>query len=198
MIHCLHVLFNSPVGLKEAALDSPTFRATTLHFSDQIEFLERWLDGYSKAASKLTSELAALENAVGAFLSYSTNPLAVSEAVLDHDYTLLSMRRSGDSSRDLWNGLVTTTRKMEALVAEPIKAFIQEDLRSFKVRISGSILTVRVTGVLLPSRKPGAFSTRRKNSTITSKPDIRPNPSRKNARLSAKTPSNSTKPAERI
>lgn len=72
---------------------------------------------------------------MGSFLSYSTNPLAVSEAVLDHDYTLLSMRRSGDSSRDLWNGLVTTTRKMEALVAEPVKAFIQEDLRSFKVRI---------------------------------------------------------------
>ncbi|GKZ40155.1 SNF1-interacting protein, partial [Aspergillus brasiliensis] len=69
-----------PVGLKEAALDSPTFRATTLHFSDQIEFLERWLDGYARAASKLTSELAAMESAANIFLSYSTNPLLVSEA----------------------------------------------------------------------------------------------------------------------
>ena len=123
----------SPVGLKEAALDSPTFRATTLHFSDQIEFLERWLDGYAKAASRLTYELSALESTVGSFLSYSTNPLAVSEAVIDHDYTLLSMRRSGDGSRDLWNGLVGTTKKLESLVAEPIKGFIQEDLRNFKV-----------------------------------------------------------------
>lgn len=122
----------SPVGLKEAALDSPTFRATTLHFSDQIEFLERWLDGYAKSASKLTSELAALESTVGSFLSYSTNPVAVSEAVLDHDYTLLSMRRSGDGSRDLWNGLVSSTRKLETFVAEPIRGFIQDDLRSFK------------------------------------------------------------------
>jgi hypothetical protein len=31
---------SSPVGLKEAALDSPTFRATTLHFSDQVDFIE--------------------------------------------------------------------------------------------------------------------------------------------------------------
>ncbi|KAI9931850.1 hypothetical protein ASPWEDRAFT_49451 [Aspergillus wentii DTO 134E9] len=121
-----------PVGLKEAALDSPTFRATTLHFADQIEFIEKWLDGYAKAASKLTSELAALENAVGAFLSYSMNPLMVSEAVLDHDYTLQSMKRCGDSSKDLWNGLVTTTRKLDTLVADPIKSFIQEDLRNFK------------------------------------------------------------------
>ncbi|RAK99055.1 putative transcription factor SipA3 [Aspergillus ibericus CBS 121593] len=121
-----------PVGLKEAALDSPTFRATTFHFSDQIEFLERWLDGYARAASKLATELAAMESAVNIFLSYSTNPLLVSEAVLDHDYTLQSMKRSGDSSRDMWNGLISTVKKMEALISEPIRAFIQDDLRNFK------------------------------------------------------------------
>ncbi|PWY95463.1 transcription factor SipA3 [Aspergillus sclerotioniger CBS 115572] len=121
-----------PVGLKEAALDSPTFRATTLHFSDQIEFLERWLDGYARAASKLSTELAAMESAVNIFLSYSTNPLLVSEAVLDHDYTLQSMKRSGDSSRDMWNGLITTVKKMESLISEPIRTFIQDDLRNFK------------------------------------------------------------------
>ncbi|KAE8349368.1 hypothetical protein BDV28DRAFT_62653 [Aspergillus coremiiformis] len=121
-----------PVGLKEAALDSPTFRATTLHFSDQIEYLERWLDGYAKAASKLSMELAAMEGIVSAFLSYSTHPLPVSEAALDHDYTLLSMKRCGESSKDLWNGLVSTSKKLEILVAEPIRYFIQEDLRNFK------------------------------------------------------------------
>ncbi|KAL4778583.1 hypothetical protein BJX76DRAFT_131801 [Aspergillus varians] len=121
-----------PVGLKEAALDSPTFRATTLHFSDQIEYLERWLDGYAKAASRLATELAALEGIVGTFLSYSTNPLTVSEATLDHDYTLLSMRRCGESSKDMWNGLVFAARKIESLVSEPIRGFIQEDLRDFK------------------------------------------------------------------
>lgn len=121
-----------PVGLKEAALDSPTFRATALHFSDQIEYLERWLDGYAKAASKLSTELAAMEGIVSTFLSYSTHPLAVSEAALDHDYTLLSMKRCGDSSKDLWSGLVSTSKKIEILVAEPIRVFIQDDLRNFK------------------------------------------------------------------
>lgn len=119
--------------MKEAALDSPTFRATTVHFSDQIEYLEKWLDGYAKAATRLTAELATLEAVVGGFLSYATNPLVVSEAALDHDYTLLAMSRCGDSSRDLWNGLVTTTRKLDALISEPIRNFIQDDLRIFKV-----------------------------------------------------------------
>ncbi len=70
---------------------------------------------------------------MGTFLSYSTNPLSVSEATLDHDYTMLSMRRSGESSKDMWNGLVLAARKIETLVSEPIRVFIQEDLRSFKV-----------------------------------------------------------------
>ncbi|KAJ5636575.1 uncharacterized protein N7484_009888 [Penicillium longicatenatum] len=121
-----------PVGLKEAALDSPTFRATTLHFCDQIDFIEKWLDGYARAATKLTSEVLTLESVVGGFLSYSTHPLVVSEAVVDHDYTLLAMRRNGESSKDLWHGLVATIKKMESLIAEPIRTFIQEDLRQFK------------------------------------------------------------------
>ncbi|KAJ5586960.1 uncharacterized protein N7459_002725 [Penicillium hispanicum] len=121
-----------PVSLKEAALDSPTFRATTLHFCDQIDFIEKWLDGYARAATKLTSELTALESVVNSFLSYSTHPLVVSEAVVDHDYTLLAMRRCGEGSKDLWHGLVTATKKMESLIAEPIRTFIHEDLRHFK------------------------------------------------------------------
>ncbi|KAJ5568312.1 hypothetical protein N7450_010798 [Penicillium hetheringtonii] len=64
-----------PVGLKEAALDSPTFRATTHHFCDQIDFIEKWLDGYAKAATKLSSELNTLESMVSSFLSYSMRTL---------------------------------------------------------------------------------------------------------------------------
>lgn len=84
-------------------------------------------------------ELASMENIVNTFLSYSTHPVAVSEAALDHDYTLLSMRRCGDSSKELWNGLVSTSKKIEMLVAEPIRIFIQEDLRNFKVTLGPHI-----------------------------------------------------------
>ncbi|KAL2002909.1 hypothetical protein VTN02DRAFT_5563 [Thermoascus thermophilus] len=121
-----------PVGLKEAALDSPTFRATALHFADQIEFIERWLDGYARSAAKLTGELSMFEQVANGFLSYTTNPISVSEAVLDHDYTLLAMKRCGESARESWNGMITTIRKLEQLVVEPVRAFIQGDLRTFK------------------------------------------------------------------
>ncbi|KAL1846563.1 SNF1-interacting protein [Paecilomyces lecythidis] len=121
-----------PVGLKEAALDSPTFRASTLHIADQIEFIERWLDGYAKSAAKFTAELSTFESITNTFLAYTTNPINVSEAVLDHDFTLQAMKRYGDSAREIWTGMITTIRKLDQMVVEPIKAFIQEDLRNFK------------------------------------------------------------------
>lgn len=121
-----------PVGLKEAALDSPTFRATAVHFSDQVEIVERWLDGYVKSTSKLIHDAAALEDTINTFLGRSLPPTNVSEAVLDHDYTLLAMQRFGEGSRDWWSQFMSGSKKMETTLVEPLKAFMSGELRNFK------------------------------------------------------------------
>ena len=123
----------SPVGLKEAALDSPTFRATTLHFAEQVDLVEKWLDGYVKSTGKLTLEVSSLEGLSNSFLSHVTTSINVSEAVLDHDYSLLSVKRYGESVKDFWSGVIATLKKADALISDPIRAFVQGDLRSFKV-----------------------------------------------------------------
>lgn len=122
----------APVGLKEAAHDSPTFRATTVHFSDQVEIIERWLESYIKSTSKLVVEVSSLEETVNNFLTRAIPPSNISEAVLDHDYTLLAMRRLGEGSRDYWSQLTSAVRKMETTVVEPLKAFTTGELRNFK------------------------------------------------------------------
>ncbi|OKL60527.1 hypothetical protein UA08_04202 [Talaromyces atroroseus] len=121
-----------PVGLKEAALDSPTFRSTTIHFADQLEYVERWLDGYAKAAARLVSELAVFEQAIGSFISFVASPISISEAVIDHDYTVLAIKRHGDCLKDTWGSILGTMKKVDRLVVDPIKTFIQGDLRSFR------------------------------------------------------------------
>ncbi|EMD00482.1 hypothetical protein BAUCODRAFT_28837 [Baudoinia panamericana UAMH 10762] len=121
-----------PVGLKEAALDSPTFRATALHFSDQIDIIERWLDGYVKAASKLVAEVSSLESLVNTFLSQSMPPAQVSEAALDHDYTLLAMQRYGEGAREFWQTTLRGIKRYDTAVVEPIKSFLSSELKNFK------------------------------------------------------------------
>ncbi|KAI9679749.1 MAG: SNF1-interacting protein [Caeruleum heppii] len=121
-----------PVGLKEAALDSPTFRATAVHFSDQIDVVERWLDGYVKATSKLIQEVSGLEDLINTFLSRSVPPPTISEAVFDHDYTLLAMKKYGEGAREFWSYTITGMKKMDSIVVEPIRAFLQGELRNFR------------------------------------------------------------------
>ena len=118
--------------LKEAAWDSPTFRATALFFSDQIEVIERWLDGYVRAASKLAHEATALESAVNAFLSSSSPPSQISEAVLDHDYTLVALRKYGEGAKEFWTSTLRGIQKSEGAVIEPIRSFLSHDLRQFR------------------------------------------------------------------
>ena len=113
-----------PVGLKEAALDSPTFRATAIHFSDQVEVVEKWLDGYVKAISKLVHDVVALEETFNSFLLRSVPPAHISEAVLDHDYTLLAMKRFGEASREWWSQAIFGMKRMDGNVVEPIKSFM--------------------------------------------------------------------------
>ncbi|KMQ48888.1 Pleckstrin like protein domain [Trichophyton rubrum] len=121
-----------PVVLKEAALDSPSFRATTVHFSEQIDYMERWLDNYIKTTGRLTSELASLENISNGILAHITSPPNISEAILDQDYALLAMKRYGECFRDSWSGMINATKRFEVQVAEPIRAFMQGDIRAFK------------------------------------------------------------------
>jgi hypothetical protein len=121
-----------PVGLKEAALDSPTFRATALHFSEQIDGIERWLDGYIKAASRLLTDISTLESTVNNLITASAPPAQVSEAVLDHDYTLLALRRYGEGAREFWGSTFRGVKKMDSGVIEPIKSFLSREVRDFK------------------------------------------------------------------
>lgn len=121
-----------PVGLKEAALDSPTFRATTLHFGDQVELIEKWLDDYLRSTTKLTAEIPTLEGLLNSFMSYAALPMTVSEAVIDHDYSLLAMKRYGDGAKDFWMSTLGVLKRLNSQVAEPIRSFIASDLKSFK------------------------------------------------------------------
>lgn len=45
------------VLFKEAALDSPTFRASMNHLDNQMNDVDRWLDSFTRSLSKLSLEM---------------------------------------------------------------------------------------------------------------------------------------------
>ncbi|RBR06935.1 uncharacterized protein FIESC28_10878 [Fusarium coffeatum] len=119
-----------PVGLNEAALDSPTFRVTAANFGDQVDAIEKWLNGYAQSTSKLLHDILALEETINTFL-VKTMP-SVSDGVVDNDYTFLALKRVGDGWREYWIQMISTMKKMDGSVVDPIRQFIMGDLRNFK------------------------------------------------------------------
>lgn len=120
------------MGLKEAALDSPTFRATAVHFCEQVDAVEKWLDGLVKSASKLSQEVAVLETLANAYLACSTPPAHLSEALIDQDYAAIALRRYNEGAREFWSHAIAGVKKAQTMVIEPIKTFLQSELRVFK------------------------------------------------------------------
>lgn len=121
-----------PVGLKEAALDSPTFRSGFTHFSEQLDLVEKWLEGYVRITSKLTHEVGNFESLVNGFLAQTTLPTHLSEAVLDHDYTMLAMKRYREGAKEFWMATISGLKKIQSNILEPIRTFLHNDVRSFR------------------------------------------------------------------
>lgn len=121
-----------PVGLKEAAIDSPTARATVIHYGEQVELLEKWLEDYLKATNRLVAESLTLENVVSSFISHSVLPTTISESVVDHDYSILAMKKYGEGAKEYWMSVVGFVKRLTVMVADPIRQFMANDLRAFK------------------------------------------------------------------
>ncbi|KAM4054758.1 BAR domain of APPL family protein [Hirsutella rhossiliensis] len=119
-----------PVGLNEAALDSPTFRASAAHFADQVDAMEKWLNGYVLSTSKLVHDMLALEETVNTYL-VKTIPSAA-DGIIENDYTFLALKRVADGQRECWMQTLSSMKKLDGVVVEPIRSFLGGDMRNFK------------------------------------------------------------------
>jgi len=118
--------------LKEAALDSPTFRGTVIQCSEQVDHIERWLDGYLRAAARLCDGAHGLEELVNVFIQKSI-PVHHLDVMLDYDYTHLALRRFAEGSREYWGHVTAVVKRLESSVVEPLSQFQRGELRNFKV-----------------------------------------------------------------
>ncbi|KAI1405832.1 hypothetical protein F4819DRAFT_442974 [Hypoxylon fuscum] len=119
-----------PVVLREAGLDSPSFRAAALYFAEQVDAIERWLEGYVRTTAKLSHDMLGLEETINTYLNKIIPPPNIN--AVDHDYTALALKRFSEGSRDWWMHVLNQARKMDTISVEPIRGFLQGDLRNFK------------------------------------------------------------------
>lgn len=115
------------VLLHEAVLDSPTFRASIASAFDQVDGLEKWFNGWVSSTSKLVHDMLALEDTVNAFMTRTA-----ADAIIENDYTLLAIKRVAEGQRQCWLQAMSSVKKLDTIIIDPIRNFLTGDLRNFR------------------------------------------------------------------
>ncbi|GMM33603.1 Sip3 protein [Saccharomycopsis crataegensis] len=90
------------VAFKEAALDSPTFRANVNHLNHLIEQCEQWIDGLLKFIKKFPQYYNDFKD----FLHISVDQLSpgfLNDGIIDQDYTLSALTFTKKGLSTLWS-----------------------------------------------------------------------------------------------
>lgn len=90
------------VNFKEAALDSPSFRANVNHLDNQINSLEDWMNALSKSLVKLNAKLEETKQFSNSFLE-NLVPGFLQEGLIDQEYTTTALRVTLDNTKKRWD-----------------------------------------------------------------------------------------------
>ncbi|CAN3371836.1 hypothetical protein DIURU_000490 [Diutina rugosa] len=118
------------VNLKEAALDSPSFRASVNHLDIQVDNVEKWLRALVSSCRKLPSYLKELQSFFNSFLEHLV-PTFLQDGLIDQEYTVQSLRTSLEGLRRLW-GLALSMLQVNLTSIESLNSIMQKSIAHYK------------------------------------------------------------------
>lgn len=89
------------VAFKEAALDSPSFRASMNHLDSQLLSTEKWLQAIASLLVKIPKQAKELLS-LFLYLEYLV-PSFLQDGIVDQEYTLTALRSTRDGLQNLWS-----------------------------------------------------------------------------------------------
>lgn len=118
------------VTFKEAALDSPSFRASVNHLDLQLLNTEKWLLALTASLLKIPLEVNELRSFLNSFLEYLV-PLFLQDGLLDQEYTVSSLNSTKSGLKTLWN-LALSLVEVNMANLELLRDEIVERIASYK------------------------------------------------------------------
>lgn len=113
------------VNFKEAALDSPSFRASSNHLDCQVDNIEKWLLALTSSVKKIPKYISQLQTITNSFLEHLV-PTFLQDGLIDQEYTVQSLQATASGMLKLWEtsmkALTIKTYLIDSLNTKIIKA----------------------------------------------------------------------------
>ena len=121
----------TPVLLREAVLDSVTFRATTKHFEDQVDAVDSWLTAFIKHSHDVAHQFSKLED-LALNLHGKVVPTFIESGIIDPDYTVTAMARCSEGNRAYWKSVFAQVKTSEQTLTEPLVKLQHNELKEIR------------------------------------------------------------------
>lgn len=121
----------TPILLREALLDSVTFRAATRHFEDQVEAVDAWLVAFIKQTRDFTAQFCRLEDQALNFHGKCA-PTFIESGLVDSDFTVAAMTRSNDANRAYWSSIFTNAKNTEQTLTDPLMKLQNNEVKEIR------------------------------------------------------------------
>ena len=118
------------VNFKEAALDSPTFRASINHLDLQIDNIEQWLTALVSSCSKVPSFLNDIQSFYNSFLEHLV-PTFLQDGLIDQEYTVQSLHTTLDGLKRLW-GFSLSALAVNSISIDHLNSVISTHISHYK------------------------------------------------------------------
>ncbi|KAG0170006.1 SNF1-interacting protein [Apophysomyces sp. BC1015] len=119
------------ITLQDAITDSPVYRANVLHFDEQLDLLEKWLDTLSKHL-KLYCEKLSKFNLETNLVCKKAIPVGIDDALIDPNFTGAVIKSFSDALQTSLAFKTKLVSDLEDNFIQPLQQFVKTYLKEFK------------------------------------------------------------------
>ncbi|KAI9268822.1 hypothetical protein BDA99DRAFT_546152 [Phascolomyces articulosus] len=119
------------VTLHDAVTDSPVYRANVLHFDEQLDLLDKWLDQLSKHLKLYTDKLTKF-NLETNNVCKKTIPVGIDSVLIDPNFTGAVIRSFSDALQTSLAFKTKLVSDLEDNFIQPLAQFVKTNLKEFR------------------------------------------------------------------
>ncbi|KAI9279632.1 hypothetical protein BY458DRAFT_553750 [Sporodiniella umbellata] len=117
--------------LQDAINDSPVYRSSSLHFDEQLDLLEKWLDALSKQMKQYTEKMNKF-NLETNTLCKKVIPVGIDGIIIDPNFTGAVFKSFSDALQTSLAFKTKLVSDLEDNFIQPLQSFIKVQLKEFK------------------------------------------------------------------